>query len=963
MPPSQKSGPVLNPPAPPVDPSNTGLGGTFTPGGFVPNKPTVKAAPNQAPYKPGKSPTQVTQTRAARQGAVKVVGKPRNENDAKQHAATMATQRMLNAHGAHLNVDGVWGPATDSAYNAYLHHASTFRQHTARLDASTSPILASETITPQSVKAQLDAQRASARARIAAYHPHLEPGRGGTTPDVRNAQEMHLNQLQSNAADLARTAPGSPQYTAALRAIRDYTMAAHLDVPYASLKFQPTQDQADAALALNPSDPMAGLGQYQKMQYENAGGLGGTLLAGTAHALAAGLGANIVAKVANGQHVGAGDIASTLGNALLTLTPAKMGELALEAKAAVSAGKPLESAIPEAQQFMDAIVNSPGMTTAAKKSAIEESNRFLDALSHYNGEDPATFIPKVIKSATYEDMRPTIDTFAQHADRSALGSTPVSIHPQAARSNFNSVAKDIFKYTEANTGKATLASIMPPGIETPEQLSGLMKELQLRAQEASDFRHWYEQSGRAILEHAGGDKEEATKLAALLAAYSPQAEVYSRASEWNNLNRALRAYDQFKATGTVPHDVSISKHLADVGNDWQTRNAQNIMEGKIDWSGLKTNRFFRNFLEHIDPEAYKAHFGAEQFSTQDLWMARAFKYAGGKVKGGNAQGEMTGQYKFMHDVTKAVGDSLGWTPAETQAAIWTSIKSETEGTALDTAGGDFSHGLEHAMAREHVKRYFGVPATHNRGEYMDVLKRVSASLGRKLPPSGKLSQGVRQEAEQALAMWAAHSDSPAAQAWNAVSNEVKQAEAAKSLQSYFADANPLLDKIGSAQGREVLAQGGAEVKGATQRFAEGGAHVTLFRGADASTVLHELTHAAEKYMPKDLVDALGHDAEERARTVEAYFARHNSVVGHAIRETYGGPHVPGGFLTHSAESKLDAFFTGDAAMSHDFVRTASEILAQHTHPYSIAAEDHPEHADALAQRRQGQHREHEPAHR
>ena len=937
MPPRVKSGPILNPPTPPIDPFSTGLGGTFTPGGFVPNKPKVKAAPNQAPYKPGQSPTQRAQATAQQQGAIKVVGRPKNENDARQHAATMATQRMLNAHGAHLVVDGQWGPATDSAYQAYLHHAQTFRAHTQHLDATTNPLSApaATQFTPEGIKAEAQAQkaaqRAAARARLAASQPHLEQGGGGTTPEVRAAQEAHLNQLMGQAARLEQTAPGSPQYTAALRAIHDYTLAAHLDQPLDQLHSTP----ALTSILGSTAEP----GQQEALAAYKAYNEPSPILTGTVNALASGLGANLVAKVANGEHIGAGDIVSTLGNALLTLTPAQMANVAREARLALDAGKGVEAAIPEAQQFMDAIVNSPGMTAAAKKAAIEKSNQFLDALSHYNGEDPASFIPKVIKSATYEDIRPSVETFVRHAEGpTALGHTPIAVHAQAARSNFDTAAKSIFEDTVKNAGKTKLENILPPGIDTPEKLSGLMKELQLRAQEAADFRHWYERSGRAILEHTGGDPAEATKLAALVAAYSPQAEVYSRASEWNNLNRALRAYDQFQATGTVPHDVSISKHLAESGGDWQTRNAQNIMEGKIDWNGLKTNRFFRNFLEHIDPETYAAHFGNEQFSTQDLWMARAFKYADDKVKGGNAAGEMTGQYKFMHDVTKAVGDSLGWTPSETQAAIWTNIKAETEKTPLEVAGGDFSHGLEHAMAREHVKRFFGVSATHNRGEYLDVLKRVSEALGRTIPASGKLSPGARVEAEQALSMWARTSEDPAARAWRTVTNEVKQAHAMKSLQAYFADGNALLDKIASAQGREVLAQGGAEVKGATARYAEGGAHVTLFRGADASTVVHELTHAAEKYMPRDLVEALGHDAEERARTVEAYFARHDSVIGHAIRETYGGAHVPGGFLTRSAQAKLDAFFRSDVAMGHDFTKIASEILAQHTHPYSISAE-------------------------
>jgi hypothetical protein len=65
------------------------------------------------------------------------------------------------------------------------------------------------------------------------------------------------------------------------------------------------------------------------------------------------------------------------------------------------------------------------------------------------------------------------------------------------------------------------------------------------------------------------------------------------------------------------------------------------------------------------------------------------------------------------------------------------------------------------------------------------------------------------------------------------------------------------------------------------------------------------------------------------------------VIGHALRETYGGAHVPGSFLTKSAQAKLDAFFRSDTAMGHDFTRMASEILAQHTHPYRYSLEENP----------------------
>jgi ribosomal protein S18 acetylase RimI-like enzyme len=880
------------------------------------------------------SPTQRAQTAAAAQGAVKVAGKPKNENDARQHAATMATQRMLNAHGAHLKVDGVWGPATDSAYQAYLHHASTFRAKTAHLDASANPLSAPLTKSLIPTKAEI-----AATGRAMPFKQD-KPFFDGQKPATYEYVGYQLVPVYHNPWH----GPGEDWLTKQAKAV--------VETPYVLGKavtgaiVQPAVDAVQGVLPqwmkgdqnpdTQPPDLRRAAGALPGGGGTGAGAdyqpgpnivqVGTAIAKGFAHPVT-----DLFGVVTGTKKATTSGVLSDLANIALMASPAKLAEVGGSVRAALAAGKTADEVIPQVAEMYKAIDQAPGMTAAQKAASKQQVESFINALATYKGEDPKAFVSNVLKGAEFKDIAPTTADFATHAG--AVEHIPTETLPQAAghRETFKAPADAIFKDTVANAGKTKIENILPPGIDSPEKLAGLMKELQLRAIEASDYRHWYENSGRRILAHTGGDTTEATKLAALVAAYSPQAAVYHKATEWNNLDRALRAYNQFKETGTVPRDVQLG--------DWQTRAAQKTMEGQIDWNGLKTNRFFRNFLEHIDPETYKAHYGDEQFSTQDLWMARAFKYPKDDIGGGNAAGEMTGQYKFMHDVTKAVGDSLGWSPSETQAAIWTSMKAEREGTDLATAGADFSHGLEHTLAREQVKRYFGVKASHSKGEYMNVLQRVSEALGRKLPASGKLGQGARVEAEQALRMWARQSDDPAALAWRAVTDEVKQAHAMKSLQQYFADGNPLLDKIASAQGREVLAQGGEDVKGAATRFEQGheGTHITLFRKADASTVVHEMAHAAEAHMPPELRKAIGGDAETFARTLEEYFRGHESVIGNAIHDIYKGE-VPGSRLSPEAEAHLDAFFRGGGAEEHAFISQVADFLRSKEAPYSIHAE-------------------------
>lgn len=274
--------------------------------------------------------------------------------------------------------------------------------------------------------------------------------------------------------------------------------------------------------------------------------------------------------------------------------------------------------------------------------------------------------------------------------------------------------------------------VLPENHATVTRMHKLMIKLRLRAIEAELARFWYETSAAAIKKHVGDDPVEATLLAKLIAIYSPRAEVWDK-TNWNNTTRAIGAYDEYKATGQISDKWSLSKNPEGDGQrlnkdgqphaDWQTENAQRTMDGTGDWDGLKTNSFYSNFLKHIDPVKHAQEFGSHHV-TIDTWMRRAFEY----LKGNKEQvaEQMAGKeptrkrkkdgtpaplaeqitddmYAFMQDATNIIADELGWEGEMAQAAIWTSIKSEVEGTPLSSAGIDFGYALD-AVRTEHLAR-------------------------------------------------------------------------------------------------------------------------------------------------------------------------------------------------------------------------------------------------------------------
>ena len=228
-----------------------------------------------------------------------------------------------------------------------------------------------------------------------------------------------------------------------------------------------------------------------------------------------------------------------------------------------------------------------------------------------------------------------------------------------------------------------------PSAQNADSLAMLMRQLGSLADSGASEKNWYEDSSKAIMNLAQGDKVEAEKLAQLVAIYSPQTGVS------DNMNRALTAYYQRQAG--LPIDAP--------GMGSANQRAHKLLYENTSWGGAKTNNFYRNLMFHIDPDVWselgKVDMGSgvrQTGATIDIWMQRALN---GLRKAPNTQA----QYDLASRLVSDVGAQRGWRPDQAQAAIWSAAKAGWENSAskagkdVETAGYNYGTAIGDRLAR------------------------------------------------------------------------------------------------------------------------------------------------------------------------------------------------------------------------------------------------------------------------
>tara|TARA_R100000808_G_C2154821_1_gene166204 strand:+ start:6589 stop:9198 length:2610 start_codon:yes stop_codon:yes gene_type:complete len=204
----------------------------------------------------------------------------------------------------------------------------------------------------------------------------------------------------------------------------------------------------------------------------------------------------------------------------------------------------------------------------------------------------------------------------------------------------------------------------PPGLDSPQKLAALRNNMMKIAKAGEEGRFWYERSGRALLDLLDGDVKETDKLAQAIAITSS-----GSTPVLTNFQFAIQAYYQHRAgkeirTGKFPTA--------------QSDRLKKLFDGE-DWPGRKTNTFYNNIMAVVDPSR-------AQGVTVDMHMMRVFGFEN--------DAPSPKQYDFIEKEVTRIGDKLGWTPYQVQAAMWVKQKADRAGKPVSEMKFDYSDALK-----------------------------------------------------------------------------------------------------------------------------------------------------------------------------------------------------------------------------------------------------------------------------
>lgn len=209
----------------------------------------------------------------------------------------------------------------------------------------------------------------------------------------------------------------------------------------------------------------------------------------------------------------------------------------------------------------------------------------------------------------------------------------------------------------------------PRGLDSPQKLAALRRNMLNIAKQGEPGRFWYERSSQAILDAVNGDKEAADKIAQAIAITSGgQTPVMA------NFEFAIQAYNQW----LQGKPIVTSRFPNQYGPK-----LQKVFDGGS-WEGRKTNTFYNNVMVNIDPKR-------TQGVTVDMHMMRVFGF--------DTDNPSPQQYEFVENEVNRISEKLGWTNYQTQAAMWVVQKANKEGKSVQEMSFDYKDALENTLGQ------------------------------------------------------------------------------------------------------------------------------------------------------------------------------------------------------------------------------------------------------------------------
>ena len=210
---------------------------------------------------------------------------------------------------------------------------------------------------------------------------------------------------------------------------------------------------------------------------------------------------------------------------------------------------------------------------------------------------------------------------------------------------------------------------LPPGVNTPRDLAAMRVHIDNLIQAGVAGKDWYINSAHKIRDAVGGDMQEAEKLAQLVGMMA------RNVNPDQNINYAIEAWNQWKSG--IP--VANVHRFGDV-----SREAADLLERGIPWEGRKTNSFYVNLMEELDPTLL-----AQKKATVDQWINRAYGYI--------TKAPSNAQYNFMENEMRRIALARGERPSQVQAQMW--VGQMALQAPNQQGAQDFSHALARRMGQ------------------------------------------------------------------------------------------------------------------------------------------------------------------------------------------------------------------------------------------------------------------------